>query len=117
MNLTDAQKTILVDIAKQQTKDIIYLLLHKELYKEITENMIEDGYEVTNEEVATELRSQVTQWAKVKKDPEEFGKFLDDGEKGYLRHHVFAYYMEHGNTQGLWKKLNMDEEINKLSQN
>ena len=117
MNLTDAQKKILVNIAKEQTRDIIHILLHKEHYQDITKSLTDDGYEVTDKEVAAELRGQITQWARVKKNPEEFSKLLDNHEKGYLRHHVFAYFMKHGNTQGLWKKLGIDDEINKLNLN
>lgn len=116
MEITEPQKKIIYDIAKIQTKDLAFIILTG-AYEQVYHEMIEENYEVTMKEVQAEVRKQLNQWAKVKKKPELFGQLLDSTEKGWLRHHVFAYYMKHNKTEGLWAKLNMDEKLDKLNLN
>ena len=112
MDLNQEQKDLITQIANLQTRDIITILLSQQHVGDIVDSVRGESYEITTKEVTAELRSQIKQWAKVKRDPENFSKLLDAGEKGWLRHHIFDYYSKHGNTRGLWKKLNLDEKIN-----
>lgn len=116
MKLTKAQEDIIYRIAKVQVKDLTYIMVENK-YEPIYYEMIEENYEVTMKEIAQEVRIQLRQWAKLKRDPSSFSKLLDSTEKGWLRHHVFHYYMKNSSAPGLWAMLNMEERFNDLNLN
>lgn len=117
MELNKAQQKIVYDIAKIQTKDLTFILLSPDLLRQVYDRLKKENYETSMKEVKDEVRKQLNQWARVKREPSFFPKLLDSTEKGWLRHHVFAYYMKHDKTEGLWKKLNIDDELDKLNLN
>ena len=116
MELTEAQEKIVYDIALIQVRDLAFILLTG-AYNKVYHEMKQENYEVTMKEVRDEVRKQLNQWSKVKRKPELFPSLLDSTEKGWLRHHVFGYYMKHNKTDGLWAKLNIQDELDKLNLN
>jgi len=107
--LTQEQKQVIQEIRQEQEKSFLELL---EGYSErIYNELLEEGYDVDIGEISTEIAIKLKQWAKVRDYPDRFLNLLDGQELGIIKHYLINDYNGNPHTRGLWKKLNLFEEL------
>lgn len=111
--ISTEQKAIIRQICKMQSNSLLRVIERR--CKQIQHELEEEGYEVSFADIAVEVARELEQWDKVRDNPEEFLRLLDEQNIGMIKHHLVQDYLGHPDSKGIWKKLNLRDQVNERS--
>ena len=109
MNLSTEQKIVIINICKAQLESLDRI---EENIYELYNELEEEGYEVTLEDIHKPLGEIRRMWLRVRGEPDEFYRRLDEVNFGILRYLLFQDRDTEPQFKKMWKKLNLIEEVN-----
>lgn len=108
--LTTEQKAIIRQICEEQESSLLRVAHY--LSKKIQKELEEDGYLVSEGDIAEEISKDLIKWDEVKDNPERFLQILDDYNLGLVKHHLVQDYLGIPDSRKIWKQLNLWDEVN-----
>lgn len=111
--LTTAQRAIIIEICQSQEES--FLRIMEGYVERIYNDLRDDGYQVSMLDIAEHVSKQVFEWASVKEDPDRLFELLDQDNISMIKHHLVQDHLGKAGVSGLWKKLNLYDNVNERS--
>ena len=113
MPLSTQQKAIIRRVAKENIQSILNIV-DKRQYDRIKQEMIEEGYDVSELDMLEYFSKQMELWDSLKDTPELFLMKLDDLNLSILKHILLQEFEITPETKGIWKQLSLFDKVNQF---